>query len=485
MSTDGKLIRLILKDAYSECGEVIHATNYPDLFVHFLVDGHTTSFTRPIHPGEVNVIIYVNNRDDYLYHHILQVVREEFNAVLKNECQVQKSRNRVVFQRPLTDAGEFQLYTLGNGTFAVDAGEVSYSFRCTSVVVKAHELKECYMALPVLLPGAEGEDSKQLFMEPISRRLSKYGMVVPCHPSFQPKYMNVRQEWVLASPGLHITAAPKDQDAEKQRYFDPKMSGKDFSKGGIYSEDDLVAFQNYLDYGRMRASLIWTLSNQHGTYSEADMRIKMNNLFPLDTPISIFPGFLGSLLHAMHVYGEFCSVLVGTYLMVTFGIAVMKFLMRFRLIHAIYGWTFRAVRHAMFPTNYMLTKHRTAYRQADDDDEPEYVPMEHMQRNIHRGQQSRRTASMDRNRKRHRPSFLSSANHTTTSTLPQGAHPTIPDRTYVNPNPLAGSRPPSYRSPPRSEPRTYPNLDGEEANLNPPGEDGRDEHDDPDNIRRG
>jgi hypothetical protein len=255
MSTDGHLLRLILKDALIGCGETIYATNYRQLFVHFLLSRRATNFTREIHPGEVDIITYATNQDDYVYHHILDVIREEFNAILQRECISYINDNKARLQRPDIQAEAFQLYPLGNGTFSVDAGETSYLFKCSSVVVKAYEAAVCYTTLPVLLQDLEGKPPARRFMEPISRKLSNTGTSIPCQDLFQSKYLDIKNQWIVANPALEITTAPKETHRSRPNHFTPDNENLDFSTEGIYSEANLIQFQNYMEYSRRRSTL--------------------------------------------------------------------------------------------------------------------------------------------------------------------------------------------------------------------------------------
>ena len=59
MSTDNSLVRLVLGDTVSACGEIIQKTNYEHLF---LYHGQSVRFQKhQVDPSDVNMITYVNN----------------------------------------------------------------------------------------------------------------------------------------------------------------------------------------------------------------------------------------------------------------------------------------------------------------------------------------------------------------------------------------------------------------------------------------
>ena len=45
-------------------------------------------------------------------------------------------------------------YSLGNGTFATQAGETLWTYKCRLAVVTAKETPLCYMQIPVVHEGA-------------------------------------------------------------------------------------------------------------------------------------------------------------------------------------------------------------------------------------------------------------------------------------------------------------------------------------------
>ena len=68
MSTDGELVRLILGSSITTCRTIVRETNYERLLAY---EGSSPVFLdRTLPAREVDLTLYINNRDDFLYNHI-------------------------------------------------------------------------------------------------------------------------------------------------------------------------------------------------------------------------------------------------------------------------------------------------------------------------------------------------------------------------------------------------------------------------------
>ena len=92
MSTDGELVRLILGSSITTCQTIVRETNY-DLLLAY--EGRSAVFLdRTLPAREVDLTLYINNRDDFLYNHILNRVEEEMNQVLNSACRARARSNK-------------------------------------------------------------------------------------------------------------------------------------------------------------------------------------------------------------------------------------------------------------------------------------------------------------------------------------------------------------------------------------------------------
>ena len=138
---------------------------------------------RKLPAREVDLTLYINNRDDFLYNHILNRVEEEMNQVLNSACRARAQTDQGAFRA--TSEG-YQSYNLGDGAFATQAGEAIWEYQCRPVIVTARETEECYLQMPVSYRGQNNSDrwGQEFFLEPLSRLLVTEGISVACNDKF-------------------------------------------------------------------------------------------------------------------------------------------------------------------------------------------------------------------------------------------------------------------------------------------------------------
>ena len=129
MSTDGELVRLILGSSITTCQTIVRETNYEMLLVY---EGDSRVFLdRTLPAREVNLTLYINNRDDLLYNQILNQVEEEMNQVLNSACRARTQADQGALRA--TSEG-YQSYNLGGCAFATQAGEAIWEYQCLSLI---------------------------------------------------------------------------------------------------------------------------------------------------------------------------------------------------------------------------------------------------------------------------------------------------------------------------------------------------------------
>ena len=135
---------------------------------------------RTLPTREVNLTLYINNRDDFLYNHIL-------NQVLNSACRARIEADQGAL-RATSDG--YESNNLGHGAFATQAGEAIWEYQCRSVLVIARETDFCYLQMPVVYQGQNNSDhwGQDFFLEPISWLLVTEGISVDCNNKFINKY---------------------------------------------------------------------------------------------------------------------------------------------------------------------------------------------------------------------------------------------------------------------------------------------------------
>ena len=306
MSTDGSLVRLIISHQEVACGRMVQATNYPELFL--AEEDHALPFRRRVDPMSVSMTTYVNNRDDYLYNHLVQQINVELNAVLQHNCEEHRRTTREDYYTKYSNPGIIT-YGFGNGTFATSAGEVIYYHTCKQEIVRAKELTECYDALPVTLDAQASllrkfNSSTQWFIEPLTKRLTRYASIVPCTRHFAAKYQTYSNKWLTATPTLHFAERPRPM-AQPEQVLVQMESNVDFSKGGVFDERDMKAWEAYAFIGRIRDSVASQLALQvSDTYNRGTTDKTFQT--PDEWLMAKYHGLLGFLT----AYGQAAAILV-------------------------------------------------------------------------------------------------------------------------------------------------------------------------------
>ena len=165
-------------------------------------------------PESVSTSTYVRNRDDYLYHNTLEMIEQEFQGVLNNDCQRRAQKAKLDFWLQHVDPG-LTTWFLGNGTFATTSGEVIYQYHCRPVHVKLLPSQHCYQGAPVeRLEAHSGAYidiylGQKLYMEPLTHRLSMIGIPGTCASIFAAKYQNIMGNWFTITPDVRAVLPPQ------------------------------------------------------------------------------------------------------------------------------------------------------------------------------------------------------------------------------------------------------------------------------------
>lgn len=271
MSSDGSLTRLIHQGLVQHCSTPMISTNYPDIFLLDEALHSEHQFHRKIRPAEIDLSKYINNRDDFLYSQLSQALSKEFEHLLVSHCQDQ-GRPRPLFFLNHHAQPDLSTWSLGNGSFATSTGDVVYQYQCQPILVQALDRPllvvsstatsedHCYNGLPIsIVQGVSGgyQNTVNLFLEPISHRVTLHAHPVPCSLYFGAKYQNRDRHWIQATPSISPATTPS-----KLTWGGPFQSSLDldFSKGGLYQQDDLDHVQESQEYRRAEEARIRTIT---------------------------------------------------------------------------------------------------------------------------------------------------------------------------------------------------------------------------------
>ena len=306
MSTDNSLVRLVMSFHESYCGRMIWATNYPDLFLGTM--DTQMPFERRVDPKAISMTTYVKARDDFLYNHVLYKIEEELGNVLMHNCKQREAKRKAQFYIQHKNP-DMITYGFGNGTFATSSGEVLYYHKCRPEIVTASDSPYCYDALPVHLPMDSPLhrqfNASQWFVEPLTRRLTRYASILPCTKGFGAKYKGLSGKWMSANPTLHLTDSPKPME-DPETVITRLLPDVDFSKGGIYDDEDMKAWEAFTMIGRIRQAVLAPITQD---ITDDYTRGATDPL--VQTPSDWFKSKLNSALGFLTGLGSWASLLVG------------------------------------------------------------------------------------------------------------------------------------------------------------------------------
>ena len=371
MSTDNSLVRFVLRDTVSACGEIIQKTNYEHLF---LYHGQSAKFQKhQVDPSDVNMITYVNNRDDYLYNRIIDQVEAEMNKVLHHDCEKRASLHQA---QAKTSRTELMTISLGNGTFSTQAGETLWTYTCHPVEVTARESETCYLSLPINYDGLESADhppGTEFFLEPFTRRISTEGVPIRCSDQLHIKYATQSGHWIMVTPKILDAKAPYHPGESDTMItkFDREI---DWSEGGVYTTEELKSLRRYMEYSRYKDVLSFKLAQQYQGSAEDDM-INPGDLFP-ETPgfQALTKGLFSYIMDFIHSFGDWAAIFLGSYLIVNFTGRLFHYVYRLLVLKEAHGFSLQLF-FCCCPELLMLRKYKEDYRQCrTNTEEPEENP---------------------------------------------------------------------------------------------------------------
>ena len=258
MASDSSLIRVTKTAPLSKCGRVLFSTNFPFLYVY--PTSRPDQFSEKIHPSEVKIQTYVDNQDDFLYHHLTDQLEDQLQDVLAATCH-QRSFFRSSSFYLAREHPEFISFKYRNGTFAHANGEVLYLYDCAPVLLQPVEMAQCFEQLPVRNLNATAKDARPLFLEPLTRRITHADVPTPCSPQFPPKYRTISGQWIAATPQLTSSSTPQTLAIATQAPA-IEFEDTDFSAGGIYTDETWQAVEEFLEFRGMKQSLGAQLTQQ-------------------------------------------------------------------------------------------------------------------------------------------------------------------------------------------------------------------------------
>ena len=210
---------------YLGCAEMdLYRTQYPQLFV-IKTQDLDTQVTELTETG-IDLEEYINARDDFL---AAELEKRIDNLNLNqgiNNCKNEMEN----FQKQ----DEIRKIGTQEGMFGKMRGEVLTVMTCKKVTVQPKELEgKCFVELPIDYKG------KLYFLEPITRRIKKYGTEQPCEALMSSRFKTDQDAWITLTPQLHEVPIPKEIPLLSQNI----TNHLDMSTGGIFTHQQIKKWE--------------------------------------------------------------------------------------------------------------------------------------------------------------------------------------------------------------------------------------------------
>jgi hypothetical protein len=369
MSTDGSLVRLIRRDPVPHCDRILYSTNYDSIYLYNAIK-EGKPFTRFVADAEISMTNYVKNRDDFLFHHVADEIEKEFRKVLKADCESRSTQTKSEFYYRHRDPG-LTTWTQGEGLYSTTAGDITYTYKCAAILVQGLSMNTCYDALPVVRVQ-EGDHilgklllDKRVYMEPLTHRITHQAVEVPCLKKFPAKYHNLDGNWIAVLPNLHRTSPP---ESPSNTHLPTKIFEErpDFSKGGIYDDEEMERMERYREAPRTAMVMSYTMARQIGDSEyRGGPHIRAEEMFPeLRDPRQWAKSLWTRTLAFLHFWGETAAIFVSLIAILRAINILVQWIYSLVVFKEVHGCT-RQLCWTPCPGTFLLKQYRAYNKQPD------------------------------------------------------------------------------------------------------------------------
>jgi hypothetical protein len=196
---------------------------------------------------------------------------------------------------------------IGGADYGLLKGDIFLTFRCENKTAKIREEAVCYKDVPIQPSG---------FVNPLTRQYALHSTQVLCSRTF-PLTIRANEGWIQILPHLKIRPDP----LEKAPDGIVVPSHKDFSHGGLYSDQELADWVHEVSFPSYHQALLKAISYgscvDDGSCStqnqvEGITPYDLSKLIPeIESKLNLW----GRLKEWLHVYGDFlallCLIIIG------------------------------------------------------------------------------------------------------------------------------------------------------------------------------
>lgn len=309
------------------------------------------SFEKTTRKITAELLTYFNIKFVFLEKHLATSIRQLYTSLKLANCQLE----RQLLEHHLTLAIHHQndfafLRGGGPGYTAVTMGEVTYLIQCRPVPVELRSTNICYNEIPVLY------SNQSMFLAPRTRILTSKGTEIDCTPHLPVKF-EINGQWYAFSPTVTVTQPPNELESKfsvNWTYENPK----NLLKAGIYSQEDIKAYQRRISYPLESAAVQTALIREALGYPQADRGIKFENFLNEASFETILQRTTHKVWGAFYKIGTITSGLIGIMFVIKMVKTFLDMLFFGKLLHEIFGWSWRLIAASCDSVaNYLIHSH--------------------------------------------------------------------------------------------------------------------------------
>ena len=181
---------------------------------------------------ELDLVLYVNSRSDYIQHQIERQHRHLSQEIQRSICR------KSWFNHDHSEG----LLKLPDGRFARVNGDILYVFTCERKTEKIKDTNICYDKVPLI----NGD-----FVDPANRVATRHSAEVECD-NF-PLSVEATEAWVKIGPGVQKRNIPDNRTLLPNE--DNSLEHEDLSRGGLYTESELKSWRSLIEFGSFKRAI--------------------------------------------------------------------------------------------------------------------------------------------------------------------------------------------------------------------------------------
>ncbi|CAH0384667.1 unnamed protein product [Bemisia tabaci] len=222
------------------CHQEAYQTEYPRFYIVPQSDYEFT-FRKSQRKVTAELLTYFNIKFLFLERHLSRAIQKLHESLSLANCMVERQILEHHLSLAIHHSDEFAYIRGGGpGWTAISMGEVCYLIQCKAVPVDLRPETTCYNEIPV------SYKNESMFLSPRTRILTHKGTEIDCSNQLPVKF-HIDDQWYAFVPRVQTANAPLELEARSFSSWYYK-SPRNILKAGIYTEEDLAAYQRRISY---------------------------------------------------------------------------------------------------------------------------------------------------------------------------------------------------------------------------------------------